>query len=396
MNLQCLSSLDRQLARLGRELTWMRTLSKGYGIPTTYCIAAPTQAKEMAYRYRHMLQQAESANAEGCKLSVQVRVKPQGILMCWESSSHPFVECPTFLKLWREGWDPYTHQFKKKTELWRDMSLKRRIIKEAYDLIRTSGHGGNIVSRVGPKTCVENSRFLFKLTDAHETHSAESAEMEAVRRECQVLEVLYDWMCEQNGTQVVVQMNTHDSIDGSLVHPVTIPGVASFLCNSTSPTYLLTHWFRRTGKLPLELAVKLHSHDTARVYSLNDRGTLQVGKIADINVINLSKLDIRPPRFVCDLPTGAGRWIQEVTGYDYTIKTGLITFVNGRPTGCLPGRVVSGPGFQTHASSTHGAYNGTIMGNLRMALSKLRWQGQEKVLDATIKLWGYKQSLSKL
>ena len=94
--------------------------------------------------------------------------------------------------------------------------------------------------------------------------------------------------------------------------------------------------------MPLEMAVKRHSKDTANVFSLRDRGSIEEGLLADINVIDLSRLEIHKPRFVRDLPLGAARWIQEVSGYDYTIKSGVVTFVNGVPTGERPGRLVRG------------------------------------------------------
>ena len=41
---------------------------------------------------------------------------------------------------------------------------------------------------------------------------------------------------------------------------------------------------------------------------LTDRGTLQPGMKADINVIDMKTLNCLPPRFKKDLPLGAGRF----------------------------------------------------------------------------------------
>ena len=54
---------------------------------------------------------------------------------------------------------------------------------------------------------------------------------------------------------------------------------------------MLTHWARdrtRGDIMPLELLVKLNSRDPARMYGWTDRGTLEVGMRADINVIDVS------------------------------------------------------------------------------------------------------------
>ena len=55
---------------------------------------------------------------------------------------------------------------------------------------------------------------------------------------------------------------------------------------------MLTHWARdrtRGDVMPLELLVKLNSRDPARMYGWTDRGTLEVGMRADINVIDVSR-----------------------------------------------------------------------------------------------------------
>jgi N-acyl-D-aspartate/D-glutamate deacylase len=43
---------------------------------------------------------------------------------------------------------------------------------------------------------------------------------------------------------------------------------------------------------------------------------------------------------VHDLPAGGRRLLQRVDGYLHTIKSGVITFSNGVPTGARPGKVL--------------------------------------------------------
>ena len=94
--------------------------------------------------------------------------------------------------------------------------------------------------------------------------------------------------------------------------------------------------------MTLEEAVKLQTADTAELYGLSDRGTIQVGKKADINVIDFEALAITAPRMVYDLPAGAPRLIQLSRGYKATIVSGEVVREDGVFTGARPGALIRG------------------------------------------------------
>ena len=134
-------------------------------------------------------------------------------------------------------------------------------------------------------------------------------------------------------------------------HPASIVGLSDggahcgLICDASFPTYLLTHWTRdrtRGDKLPLELVVHKQTKATADVYGLGDRGVLEPGMLADLNVIDLDALHLHVPHMVFDLPAGGRRLVQYVDGYRHTVQSGEATFVDGEPTGARPGRVVRG------------------------------------------------------
>ena len=143
----------------------------------------------------------------------------------------------------------------------------------------------------------------------------------------------------------------HDVIREMLLHPQAVSGLSDggahcgMICDASIPTFMLSHWTRdrtRGKKLPLEWIIKKQTNDTASLYGLNDRGTLQTGKRADINVIDYNALTLHGPKMAHDLPAGGRRLLQEATGYDYTIVAGTITRQSGQDTGQRPGRLIRG------------------------------------------------------
>jgi N-acyl-D-aspartate/D-glutamate deacylase len=117
------------------------------------------------------------------------------------------------------------------------------------------------------------------------------------------------------------------------------------ICDASMPTYLLTHWVRdrkRGARIPLETAVRLQTKNTADVWGFHDRGTLELGKKGDLNVIDLDALALEAPEMVNDLPAGGRRLIQRARGYRATVCAGEVSFEDGEATGARPGRLVRG------------------------------------------------------
>ena len=69
---------------------------------------------------------------------------------------------------------------------------------------------------------------------------------------------------------------------------------------------------------------------------------LQVGKRADLNVIDLDRLAVTAPYAANDLPAGGLRLLQGSEGYDATMVHGVITKRGGEDTGARPGRLIRG------------------------------------------------------
>ena len=102
-----------------------------------------------------------------------------------------------------------------------------------------------------------------------------------------------------------------DVVREMLVHPLALLGLGDggahvgTVCDASMPTFLLTHWARdRAHGIPLERVVQMQAHDTARFIGLADRGTLEVGMRADLNVIDLDAARAAAPG---DAARSAGR-----------------------------------------------------------------------------------------
>lgn len=105
-------------------------------------------------------------------------------------------------------------------------------------------------------------------------------------------------------------------------------------------TFVLTHWCRDTGLYSIPEAVRRLTSAPARILGLTDRGTLEVGKRADVNVINLKALGERMPEIVHDFPFGSPRFVQRAAGYRATVCNGKVILEHDELTGARAGEVL--------------------------------------------------------
>lgn len=118
----------------------------------------------------------------------------------------------------------------------------------------------------------------------------------------------------------------------------------SQMIDSGWPTFILSHWHRDSGVYSVQEAVRRITSMPAQVLGLQDRGVLAVGKRADINVVDLDRLEERMPQLVHDFPFGAPRFIQRAAGYHATVCNGAVILSDDELTGDCAGRVLRGVG----------------------------------------------------
>ncbi|MBJ7487853.1 MAG: amidohydrolase family protein [Ilumatobacteraceae bacterium] len=128
--------------------------------------------------------------------------------------------------------------------------------------------------------------------------------------------------------------------------PYSVPGLSDggahtkFLTTGSYPTEFLATWVRDHNVMDLEEAHWRLSAYTAQVAGLLDRGTIEIGRPADIVVYDLEELGLLPTERVYDWPGGAWRRIQKATGWRWTIVNGEITFEDGECSGATPGKLL--------------------------------------------------------
>ena len=137
-----------------------------------------------------------------------------------------------------------------------------------------------------------------------------------------------------------------DAIERMLSHDSIVMGLADAgahvgqIMDSSQPTFFLSHWVRDNGFFSLPEGIRRITSDTADLFGLADRGRLEAGRFADINVIDVEGLSLSGPEYVYDFPGGAGRYIQRGTGYDATLVNGQVFMRDGEHTGSLTGKTL--------------------------------------------------------
>jgi N-acyl-D-aspartate/D-glutamate deacylase len=335
----------QDLVKAKKEVEWMKKLSAEIERPVTF---AMLQNETEPNLWREIMTESIEAAEQGARLYPQIAARPFG-LMIGLQTHHAFAKKPTFERL-RDT----TGSLAALAAEMRKPEVKRTILAETdrapdptkifdgmTDAVRMSLHR------------------LYVIGDPPDYEPTQDRCVTAIAasRGVDPLEAAYDLFAEGDGTNMLMMPvfnyaeGNHDAIREQLTHPYCVSGLSDggahcgMICDASIPTFMLTHWARdrsRGEKLPLEWIVKKQTKDTATLFGLTDRGTLEVGKKADLNVIDFEGLKLRSIKMVHDLPAGGRRLLQKAEGYDYTIVSGEITRRNGEDTGARPGRLVRG------------------------------------------------------
>ena len=290
--------------------------------------------------WRRILDHIADANRDGLPIIGQTLTRATGVLLGFEISINPFSGRPS--------WEAIAHlPLAKKLETLRQPDFRARLFAEECA-------NASLARRVSSWDRLYPLGTPPNYEPSDEQSVAAIAERDGKTPE----DVAYDYLLERDGKAMLYRPVSNysegslDAVGEMLRHPNTLVSLGDggahvgMLCDASAFTYMLIHWVRdrATGKrMSLPWAVRRMTRDNALALGLQDRGLLQAGYKADLNVIDYDRLTLHCPEPVYDLPAGGRRLIQRAEGYVATVVSGAPVYRDGEATGALPGRLLRGP-----------------------------------------------------
>ncbi len=320
---------------LDTEFELLKSMVSTAGRPMSISLAQGISG----HGWRKILNKIEYANNAGYEMRGQVAPRPIGILLGLTTTLSPFTTRPSFTEV--------AHlPLNERVSAMADPGRKARILAEP------TGRGFGTMFRL-----MDEGRKIWLMTDPpnYEPNPEDSLNAQAIARGLDPWSYIYDVLLQDNGHSLLYTpfanyaQNNLDCCRDMILHKDTVMGLGDggahvgTICDASFITSLITHWGRdrvRGEKIELPTLIKCQSRDTARAVDLTDRGTLEPGMKADINIIDFENLSVRLPKIVNDLPAGGARLQQRADGYLMTIVNGEPTYIEGEETDSLPGRLV--------------------------------------------------------
>ena len=318
------------------EFDIFKTMSKESGRPISITVEQQDARPEW---WLQLLDGIEEAQNEGVNMYGQVPPRATGILMGLTATLNPFRFHPSYMEI-------ADLPLEERVKIMNTSEFREKLMKEQGVSINP------LVDEI-----VNSFGKMFKLGEPanYEPDPKDSFESLAETSNMTAAEIAYQAMLEKDGRALIYhplfnyQPGDLSLVEKMLKHPYTISGLgdAGAHCGAISdasfPTTLVQHWSRdrnRGEKLPLETVIKMQTSETANLLGINDRGVIEEGFKADINIIDYEGLTLHEPEIVNDLPAGGRRLVQKASGYDYTIVSGEVAFIKGEATGALNGRLI--------------------------------------------------------
>lgn len=339
-------NLERGGDQFEEEFSIIESFVRAGGRPTSISLMQRDMAPN---QWQRILKQAERLAEDGFDFRVQVAPRGIGVFQGLQCTFHPLMAQPSYIEI-------KDKPLEERVRIMRDPSFRERCLSETP--VKLAGEGSSVPpiadTMIAAVNLVANKFFRLGEKPDYEQPQDRSLGAEAARDGISVMGKLYNTLIELDGQQLIyfpiynyTDFN-YDNVHQMLTHPQALPGLSDggahvgTICDASFPTYLLSYWCRdrSTNKLDLARAIQMLTADGADYLGFSDRGRLEVGMRADINVIDHNKLNLGPPRMVQDLPAGGQRLLQPVNGYRATFVAGEQVIDNDEITDARPGRLV--------------------------------------------------------
>lgn len=339
-------NLERPGEQFDEEFALVEAFARAGGRP---CSISLMQRDFAPDQWRRILVESERLNRDGIDFRVQVAPRAIGVINGLQCTFHPLLAQPSYLKIKDRPLD-------ERVGIMRDPEFRRQCLSEQP--LQLAGEGSSVPPIVD-RIIADIDTIAFKLfrlgeTPDYEQGADQSIGAEAQREGVSVMEKLYDLCLEMDGRQLIyfpiynyTEFN-YNNVHTMLTHPQAMLGLSDggahvgTICDASFPVYFLAHWTRDRSEQRIDLprAVQMLTADAADYLGLADRGRLQAGQRADINVIDYANLGLRAPRMVQDLPAGGQRLLQDATGFRATFVAGHKVIAEDTVTAARPGRLV--------------------------------------------------------
>ncbi len=326
-----------------QEVELFTEVGRESGRSVTFTLA---QNGDRPDQWRNCIGLVEKANAEGVMIRPQVASRPIGFVTSLKSY-HMFQRRETYLKLAKLPFDQMLAEMRKP-------EVKAAILSDKDIRPDQPGTMANIFGLLG---MAAPAMFPIDMPINYEPEASQNIGALASAAGREIPDFMYDFLLENDGNRFAILLGAN-FIDGNfnvihemLTHPQTTIGLSdagahvNLIFDAVGPTYQLTHWVRdrsRGDRLPIELIVRKQTKTNADLFGLTDRGSIEVGKRADLNLFDLARLNLGKLSVENDLPAGGSRILQPAEGYLNTFVAGVKTRENDQDTGARPGRVIRG------------------------------------------------------
>ncbi len=323
------------------EHDWMVRLAKEIERPVTWLML---QNQVQPDEWKELMDLSQAAQDAGHQVIPQVAGRPFGILLGLQAR-HRFKDCPSFAPL-------NALSVEEQAKAMADPDLRAALIAESHAIVELVRTEHPIALSV-----FEGFDRMYPLGDPvdYEPTVEDSIRGRSEAAGIDPVDEYYDRLLDRDGKAMIMMTflgyshGNGDALHDMLTHPAAVLGLAdggahaNFICDASTPTWMLTHWARdrhRGPTLPLPDVIKKMTADTATLFGFEDRGVVTPGMRADLNIIDFENLTLRSPRLAKDLPAGGTRLLQDAQGYVATIVRGVVTRENDAFTGARPGRLV--------------------------------------------------------